>query len=70
MYLDCDTTPIIRGRTVRGSLEAAKRAALKLIAFANEGQIGIYDNASGGQFYGYAIKYRGERPFFEERETE
>ena len=65
-YLDADTTPPIRGRYVRGNVQAAKRVAFTHLERVSEGQIGIYDNALGGTFHGYAIKNAGEAPYFEE----
>jgi hypothetical protein len=66
-YLDCDTTPPLRGRTLHAKqIDTAKRRAFSLLADVSEGQIGIYDHPHGGDFYGYAIKHAGEEPYFEQ----
>lgn len=65
MYLDCDTTPPLRSRHVRGRLTAAVNAAKKLLASATEGQVGLYESAAGTGFAGYVIKYPGQEPYHE-----
>lgn len=65
MYLDCDTTPPLRSRWVRGRLTASVNAAKKLLADASDGQVGLYESAAGNGFAGYVIKYPGEAPYFE-----
>lgn len=69
-YLDCDTSPPLRGRYAKRRTPANFRnEALRLIADIDEGQIGIYETSLGGTFYGYAIKYPGKAPYFEEPEA-
>lgn len=69
-YLDCDTVPPLRGRYAsHKNVQRFKSEALRLISEVTEGQIGIYSNARGGTFYGYAIKYPNQKPYFEEPET-
>lgn len=69
-YLDCDTSPPLRGRyATRVKAESFKAEALRLIAAIDQGQIGIYETVRGGTFYGYAIKYPGQKPYFEEPEA-
>lgn len=70
LYLDCDTTPPQRSHYVRGSLERIKAKAQGLVHAATEGQIGIWEHSQGGKFYGYAIHYKGDAPFFEEPDGE
>ena len=70
MYLDySDVTPPAgptSGKVAHSkTLDGAKREALALLANAEEGQIGIYKDYLG-DFLGYAIKYRGQMPYFEE----
>ena len=72
MYLDCDTTPPLRGRWTdhpdgftQKRLDAAVRIATKMLADVTEGQIGIYESAAGAGFAGYVIKYPGEAAYFE-----
>ena len=51
MYLDCDTTPPLKsGYTMAKKLESSIAAAMAKMAKAIEGQIGIFDRYSGGQF--------------------
>ena len=71
-YLDCDTTPPLRSKYVAArTVEAAKQVALSGLDKVTEGQIGIYKNALGfGGFFGYAIKYAGQTPYFEVAEEE
>jgi hypothetical protein len=70
MYLDCDTTPAIRSRYVRGKLQSSIQFASHLLTHQNaEGQIGVYES-HGGDFRGYVIKYAGEEPYFEPAEEE
>lgn len=67
MYLDCDTTPPLRSRYLACKrLEAAQKVALAKLSEVTEGQIGIYDNHVGAGFKGYAIKYPGQTPYFED----
>lgn len=53
------------------TLEGAKREAFAMFAIAGlddagiDGQIGIYDHAEGGRFYGYVIKNMGQPAYFE-----
>lgn len=66
-WFDCDTTPPMRGRyATRKTPDKFKAEAMTLLRGVSEGQIGIYESAFGGRFYGYAIKYSGDEPFFEE----
>jgi hypothetical protein len=66
MYLDCDTTPAIRSRYVRGKLQSSVRRASRLLTLGQaDGQIGIYETSLGDGFAGYVIKYAGEEPYFE-----
>ena len=66
MYLDCDTTPPLRSRTLRVKTpDAAKRRAFALLDGVTEGQIALYRDYLG-EFLGYAIKPASGAPFFEE----
>jgi hypothetical protein len=70
-WLDCDTTPALRGRYAkRKTPEKFKAEALRLLDDVTEGQIGIYASRFGGDFYGYAIKYAGKPAYFEEPPTD
>jgi hypothetical protein len=61
MYLDCDTTPALRGQYIKAKrTETAVRYAKKLLGDVAEGQIGIYDTHLGNGFHGYVIKLHGE----------
>jgi hypothetical protein len=56
-WLDCDTTPAMRSRySKRVRLDAVIRDATSLVTLADNGQIGIYASAWGGEFFGYVIK--------------
>jgi hypothetical protein len=56
-WLDCDTTPTIRGRySKRKRLAAVIRDAETILATVKHGQIGLYASAFGGPFFGYVIK--------------
>lgn len=66
MYLDCDTSPPLQSRSIDVKrIATAVEAATLYIKSATEGQIGIYDNHMGGNFYGYVIKRAGQEPEFE-----
>ena len=70
-FLDCDTTPALTSRYAkRKTKDAFVREALAMLDHVKEGQIGIYASRFGGTFYGYAIKYPGETPYFEEAQPE
>ncbi len=70
MFLDCDTKPSLRSKSLRTKhLEIAIEEAKTYLAEAVEGQIGIYDSSySGSDFHGYVIKYPDQEPYFEASE--
>ena len=66
-YFDCDTTPPLKSRYLprAGSFDAIQDAAFKMLRGIDEGQIGVYSDHFGNGFLGYAIKYKGDAPYFE-----
>lgn len=61
MYLDCDTRPPIAGCYTQNMIvyHAHLKAAALLEQHNAEGQIGLYENSQGGNFYGYVIRENG-----------
>lgn len=72
LYFDCDVTPPLRSRYARRRrIDAAKEEAMRLLEENDaEGQIGLFEHSSGGEFYGYVIRYPGQPAYFESPQKE
>lgn len=64
-YLDSDTSPPIPSLFVTGSAAKAVGWAMARLDDVLEGQIGVYRGGPCGDFLGYAIKPKGQPPYFE-----